>query len=196
MSMAGEGRRFARQRDRREAASELRRFMFLKRLACLAVGAMVCVEACTSNDDVVEDAGQDAVADHAVDVMVEAAVDATRDVGQDVLPDTAIDSSIDVADVFSVSDASVDGPGDAPLEAGDGGSCTTTSECNDSGLLMHYCAKSVGDCAGSGVCLPVPNVLVCGITPPLVCGCDDKTYTNACLANAFGVDVQYAGACE
>ena len=47
---------------------------------------------------------------------------------------------------------------------------------------------------GPGVCRAVPEVCTDDYNP--VCGCDDKTYSNACEANAQGVSVAAQGACE
>lgn len=61
----------------------------------------------------------------------------------------------------------------------------------------RYCAYPVGACgtqAREGVCLRKP--LVCPTISLPVCGCDDKTYANACLAAAAGTAVFKPGACS
>ena len=45
----------------------------------------------------------------------------------------------------------------------------------------------------TGVCRPVPDT--CTLEDVPVCGCDDRTYSNACLANRAGVSVASAGEC-
>jgi len=45
----------------------------------------------------------------------------------------------------------------------------------------------------SGTCAPIPDV--CTQQLDEVCGCDDKTYSNACMAAQVGVSVAMKGAC-
>jgi hypothetical protein len=46
----------------------------------------------------------------------------------------------------------------------------------------------------SGTCAPKPDV--CTQQVDEVCGCDDKTYSNACMAAQAGVSVVMKGACQ
>lgn len=57
----------------------------------------------------------------------------------------------------------------------------------------EYCAKPIGKCDDPGVCAPKPDVCMDLYAP--VCGCDGKTYNNACLAALNGVNIRYEGAC-
>jgi hypothetical protein len=56
-----------------------------------------------------------------------------------------------------------------------------------------YCDRG-GQCAGEGVCTPVPEV--CRDVDAPVCGCDGQTYDNACLAARAGVSVGSDGPCR
>lgn len=59
-----------------------------------------------------------------------------------------------------------------------------------------FCKTPVGQCGvadGQGVCTPRPQVCTRQWDP--VCGCDGRTYGNACEADAAGVNVQAAGEC-
>ena len=60
-----------------------------------------------------------------------------------------------------------------------------------------YCAMETGACKNiadaAGVCKPKPEVCTMDYRP--VCGCDDKTYSNACAAAGAGVSVAYEGEC-
>lgn len=61
----------------------------------------------------------------------------------------------------------------------------------------QYCAYApeahCGAADMSGTCAPVPDV--CAEVMDEVCGCDDKTYGNACKAAQAGVSVVMKGAC-
>ncbi len=67
--------------------------------------------------------------------------------------------------------------------------CTSNAECASN----SYCAKATGDCGGTGTC-QLKAVSCSGAWAP-VCGCNDKTYANACKAASVGVVVKKLGAC-
>ena len=70
--------------------------------------------------------------------------------------------------------------------------CTKNGDCNSS----EFCLFPEGQCSGSGVCTPKPNIcpLYC-LYPPL-CGCDMKTYCNQCEAYSNGVSISNTGGCQ
>lgn len=75
---------------------------------------------------------------------------------------------------------------------GGDGSCTegNPGDC----LAGQYCGVSKGNCGTKGVCIKKPDP-PCPNTVSLVCGCDNKTYSNAGCAAEAGVIVSHDGPC-
>lgn len=70
------------------------------------------------------------------------------------------------------------------------GGCTGNDEC----AADEFCRRDDFDCGGVGECAERPTV--CSDLSMPVCSCDGEDYSNACVAHAFGQNVDYLGACE
>jgi hypothetical protein len=61
-----------------------------------------------------------------------------------------------------------------------------------------YCKRPFGACvadpAGRGVCSPIPDICSDSVKP--VCGCNGKTYPNACMAEIDDASVAHEGSCN
>ncbi|HLV20311.1 MAG TPA: Kazal-type serine protease inhibitor domain-containing protein [Polyangiaceae bacterium] len=66
--------------------------------------------------------------------------------------------------------------------------------CDDGYYCRYPESASCGAGDATGECAPVPDVCITIDDP--VCGCDGRSYSNACEAALAQVSVQHAGACE
>lgn len=80
------------------------------------------------------------------------------------------------------------------------GACDAPAPCGGlQGLACpdgQYCNHTDGSCGAAdqtGECTAIPEVCTEEFAP--VCGCDDRTYANACFAAAAGVSVLHDGPC-
>jgi hypothetical protein len=80
--------------------------------------------------------------------------------------------------------------GECDAEQACGGSAGDTCD------AMQYCKGEEGECGedAEGECADTP--MTCPAIIDLVCGCDDRTYANECMADAAGVTVASIGACD
>ncbi|TVR02942.1 MAG: hypothetical protein EA398_06530 [Deltaproteobacteria bacterium] len=85
-------------------------------------------------------------------------------------------------------------------EAGacDGGGTPDACRSNDDcASRLDFCRFDIEDrCGvqGAGVCEERPSICQPVFDP--VCGCDNRTYSNACAAFSAGVSVQHLGVCR
>jgi hypothetical protein len=93
--------------------------------------------------------------------------------------------------------AGTSGSGTSDEDAGvvDGKLCGTrgAGQCEAGEFCNHEPDKDCGATDRGGSCEAKPDVCTDDFTP--VCGCDDKTYSNACNAHAAGVSVKQTGEC-
>jgi hypothetical protein len=87
-----------------------------------------------------------------------------------------------------------EGPCEDPGPA-DGACGGLTGKACDEGEYCAYPADAAcGAADATGICQPAPDA--CDDVYSPVCGCDDKTYSNACEANSAGVSVASKGECK
>jgi hypothetical protein len=91
--------------------------------------------------------------------------------------------------IFNTAATAGEAAGGCVCGGPDGGVCPAGSFCDYSGTGSCLQADAVG------TCLPIPNSDDCPVALSPVCGCDDNTYGNACLAGASGVSVAFNKAC-
>lgn len=74
---------------------------------------------------------------------------------------------------------------------GGGGACGDSSDCAET----EYC-QTEDRCGLPGTCKSRPTFCLDGMTIPSWCGCDGRTYTNACIARMSGMSPAFEGTCD
>jgi len=73
-------------------------------------------------------------------------------------------------------------------------SCRASCFVNDDCGPLELCARPPGECSGDGECRPSDDT--CPAACDEVCGCDGRSYCNACEAAQAGVSVLRVGSCD
>jgi hypothetical protein len=69
--------------------------------------------------------------------------------------------------------------------------CKDNSECHTDA----FCKKMTGACENeAGICMSRPKECIMIYSP--VCGCNERTYGNECIASSFGVNILYESECR
>lgn len=69
--------------------------------------------------------------------------------------------------------------------------CLSSAQCD----IDSFCNHPEGLCDEPGACTLLPAACKDDVVDP-VCGCDEQTYDNACLAQQAGVSINYRGPCR
>ena len=87
------------------------------------------------------------------------------------------------------------GPGGTGASTTEDGGVSEIRLCrlNSACTVDEYCEKAEAQCSEFGTC--APRDPACNKLLRPVCGCDDVTYDNACIAGSFGANVASSGAC-
>ena len=94
-----------------------------------------------------------------------------------------------VAACSTHNNATGGGGGNTP----EGEACMSSAECS-----TLYCQWPEGHTCGDGTdgtCAPLAKGIDCSSVVDYVCGCDGKTYANACYALTSGESVAHKGMC-
>jgi len=90
----------------------------------------------------------------------------------------------------AVAGVNVKADGACPKPTGGTYTCKTNKDCKKG----DFCAKDIGKCDDEGVCAQRPICTALVVAP--VCGCNNKTYSNQCMAHSSGENVKHDGKCE
>jgi hypothetical protein len=89
----------------------------------------------------------------------------------------------------AMEEANVLATGPCPCGGSSGPTCSTPGQ---------FCQFAMGTCSmpnPAGTCIDPPTATQCSTSPNPVCGCDKKTYTNACMAAANKASIASMGPC-
>ena len=86
-------------------------------------------------------------------------------------------------------------PQHTPIEGQICGGMRMGQTCTAPGTYCHRdMSAQCGAADHPGTCRPIPQMCTMDYAP--VCGCDDQTYGNECMANGKGVSAAYQGVCR
>jgi hypothetical protein len=93
------------------------------------------------------------------------------------------------------SDGAAPAGEELPPDAAASGDCggMTGKACAEGQFCLYSIEATCGAADQMGTCTKVPEACTMDYNP--VCGCDDKTYPNACGAHSKGVSVAREGEC-
>ncbi len=156
-------------------------------MGLLALSLAGCGDDVSAFTDVPASTDRGSVVDAGVTVDVPAAMDAGRDVVVAVDVPVAVDRPA-VVDVAAVDQPVAQDVPEGRACGGRGG-----SPCPDGQFCDFPVSSICGRADGPGVCTTPP--MICNRLYDPVCGCDGRTYGNACGAASESVSVDHRGEC-
>lgn len=177
----------------------LRDAMSRRSVLWLSFALVALMSACgTATDDGgVADGGIAVDGGAAVDASVDTSAQADAGAGSDSGSASDAQSADAGANDAGAASDTVSAP-----DAGKGASCSIAMKSSSGGSdkmapgcpTGQFCKSEANICSGVGKCVNIPGV--CPEVAAPVCGCDGKTYGNACAAHGAGMNVSKTGACK
>ena len=110
-------------------------------------------------------------------------------------PTTSSTASVASSSTHSASTATGSGSSTSASTGGGGSMCggIANIQCGENEFCAFPIAEMCGHADGGGTCQPIPAT--CNDDLPVVCGCDNQTWSNECHANQTGSSILQESEC-